>query len=165
MAMTEITTAPEWEDAFLVQLASHGLLNRAAAAVGTTAGQVKKRMEESIEFETAVEEALEAATDALEFEARRRALEGVEKGVYYKGELVTTETQYSDSLMIKFLEAKRRNQFGNKTEVTGAGGQPLTVNIRTFPTPSEQASDPLPHIIDAVILPTTSTPTSAEDFV
>lgn len=42
----------------------------------------------------------------LESEAMRRAVKGIDKGIYYKGELVATEKQYSDSLLVKLMEAR-----------------------------------------------------------
>lgn len=160
MAMTMIPESPAWEENFLIHLASHGMLNKAAAAVGTTAAQVKKHMTDCIEFETAVEDALETATDRLEEAARGRAIDGVTKTIYYKGDEVGTEQVYSDSLMALFLKAKRKSQFGDKTEISGANGQPLTVNIRTFGTPEQAAVETL----HALIVPTLPTP-QAEDFV
>ena len=157
---TTVPECPQWTEPFLSELAKHGLLHKAAAHVGTTLGQVKKLMAENIEFETAVEEACEAATDLLEEAARERALNGVVKGVYYKGDLVDTEVQYSDSLMALFLKAKRKSQFGDKTEISGPGGKALTVNIRTFAEPTDNL---LPVIEAAVIQPALSQ--RAEDFV
>lgn len=54
----------------------------------------------------AIEEARRVGYAGLESEAIRRAVQGVEKGVYFKGEKVDTEIQYSDQLLGKLLEAK-----------------------------------------------------------
>jgi hypothetical protein len=61
--------------------------------------------------------AQEDAADLLEKEARRRAVDGVEKGVYFKGEKCDTEVQYSDSLMMFLLKGRRRDVFGDKVDV------------------------------------------------
>lgn len=125
-------TLPAWAPAFLAQYQQHGLKATAAKAVGTTTKAVDKLALDCIEFESALLEAEELAADVIEREAYRRAVEGVEKGVYYKGIHMDTEVVYSDTLMVKMLEAKRRRQFGNKTEITGKGGGPLQIVWRTF---------------------------------
>ena len=123
---------PPWIDLFLRQLKSHGLINTAATTAGVSRRTVDRLREASAEFDYAVEDALEAAADELELEARRRAVEGVEKGVYYQGDRVDTEVQYSDSLLTTLLKAKRADEFAERKQITGAGGAPLTVVVRSF---------------------------------
>ena len=123
---------PPWIDLFLRQLKSHGLINTAATTAGVSRRTVDRLREASAEFDYAVEDALEAAADELEMEARRRAVEGVEKGVYYQGDRVDTEVQYSDSLLTTLLKAKRADEFAERKQITGAGGAPLTVVVRSF---------------------------------
>ena len=48
----------------------------------------------------------------------RRALEGVEEPVFYKGERVGVIRKYSDSLLILLLMAKRPDQFRERMDVT-----------------------------------------------
>lgn len=129
-------TLPAWTTIFLSEYTLHGLKATAAKTAGTTIAAVDKLMLDCIEFETAVSEAEELAADNIEREAYRRAVKGVQKGVYYKGIRMDTERVYSDTLMVKMLEAKRRRQFGNKTEITGAGGGPLQIVWRTFDQPN-----------------------------
>ena len=144
---------PSWTDAFLDMLEETGLINTAAAAVRTTARKIATLREQSVEFDEAVERALQLSHDKLEAEARRRAVDGIEKGVYYQGTLVDTERQYSDSLLTTLLKAKRPDEFAERKQITGAGGGPLTVVVRTFgPPPSGSPADPLP-IIDAQFTP------------
>ena len=61
--------------------------------------------------------------DDLEDEARRRAFEGTEEGVWYKGELVGTERRYSDRLMEVLLRGERPAKFRDNVkldaEITG----------------------------------------------
>jgi hypothetical protein len=54
----------------------------------------------------AVAEAKTAGFAGLYTEAVRRAVKGVEKGVYYQGEEVARETVYSDGLLTKIMAAK-----------------------------------------------------------
>lgn len=78
-------------------------------------------------------EAEESFKDLLEEEAVRRAVEGVEKGVYFKGECVDTERVHSDRLLELLLKANRPEKFkDSKMELTGAGGKPLEIAITRF---------------------------------
>lgn len=67
-------------------------------------------------------DAREAFVESLEEEARRRAHEGVEKGVYWNGVLTATEKHYSDVLLIFLLKAnaprKYRDRVSIEAEVT-----------------------------------------------
>ena len=121
-----------WIDIFLRELRVHGLINTAATTAGVTRRRVEREAEKNPEFEYAMESALEAAADELELEARRRAVEGVEKGVYHQGTLVATEQVYSDGLLTTLLKAKRADEFAERKQISGPGGKPLTVVVRSF---------------------------------
>ena len=137
---TTTESEPAWVDLFLRQLRAHGLIHTAATTAGVTKRTVDRLRESSAEFDYAVEAALEAAADELELEARRRAVEGVEKGVYFRGNRTDTEIVYSDSLLTTLLKAKRADEFAERKQITGAGGTPLTVVVRTFgESPQETA--------------------------
>lgn len=60
---------------------------------------------------------LERYRDDLEAEAHRRAFSGTEEGVWYKGELVGTETKYSDRLMEVLLRGERPEKFRDNVKV------------------------------------------------
>jgi hypothetical protein len=62
-------------------------------------------------FRQAMEEAIEAAADALEAEARRRAVDGVEQPVFFQGEQCGASRRYSDSLLMFLLRAHRPAKF------------------------------------------------------
>lgn len=129
------TDEAPWIDLFLRQLRGHGLINAAATTAGVTARTVNRLREADAEFDYAVESALEAAADELELEARRRAVDGVDKGIYYQGERVGDEVIYSDTLLTTLLKAKRADEFAERKQITGANGTPLTVVVRTFGEP------------------------------
>jgi len=114
-----------WTDAFLAHLAETGILSDAAAAAGVDRSNVWRRRQEDAEFAQAVEQALDMATDKLEAEARRRALDGVEEPVYQGGQQVGTRTVYSDSLLALLLKGRRKKVFAERIEQTGADGGPV----------------------------------------
>ncbi len=64
-----------------------------------------------VEFASDWEAAIEDGTDRLEDEAFRRALEGVEKPVYYQGKAIGRVRDYSDSLLMFMLRARRGEKF------------------------------------------------------
>jgi len=66
--------------------------------------------------------AKEAAADKLEGEARRRAVEGVERAVgWHKGQPGGYERVYSDTLLITLLKAWIPDRFKEKVEHTFSG--------------------------------------------
>lgn len=127
---------PSWVEPYLAALEEMGLPYSAAVAARTTVRAVDALRRENSEFDYAVVEALERSNDVLEKEARRRAVEGIDKGIYYQGELVNTETQYSDSLLTTLIKAKRPDEFADRKQISGAGGAPLTVLVRSFGQPT-----------------------------
>ncbi len=72
-------------------------------------------------YAEAFAEARAEACEALESEAWRRAVEGVVRPVYYRGKVVGTVREYSDTLLIFLMKAAmpqkyRDNAKINKTE-------------------------------------------------
>lgn len=72
---------------FLQEYARCGVIARAARAAGVSSSTVRLRRETDADFAAAFEQAGEDAVDALDSEARRRALDGVEEPVVYQGAL------------------------------------------------------------------------------
>ncbi|MBI4185314.1 MAG: hypothetical protein HY521_15080 [Proteobacteria bacterium] len=72
-------------------------------------------------FAKAWAEALEIGLDALEDEATRRALEGVEEPVFYQGEVRGAVRRFSDPLLMFLLRARRPERF---REGSHAGASP-----------------------------------------
>jgi hypothetical protein len=136
MTITTLTPDHEWVDRYLRELRVHGLERTAADVAGTTIRQVNKLREESTEFDLACKDAEEMSSDTLELEARRRAVDGVEKGVYYKGERVDTQIEYSDTLLTTLLKGRRENVFGDKRKISF--NEPLAITIRSFDAPAYQ---------------------------
>lgn len=95
--------------AFLAAYAEMGVVTRSAQLAEinrcTHNAWLNEEGESGDEYRAAFEDAKRAANDALESEARRRAISGVDKPFYYKGELVETTKQYSDVLLIFLMKA------------------------------------------------------------
>jgi hypothetical protein len=78
----------------------------------------------------AITEAERVGVMGLQSEAIRRAVEGVDKGVYFKGELVDTEKVYSDGLLQTLLKGRISETYGKEAE--GGGNTfngPTQINI------------------------------------
>lgn len=105
---------------FLAALADLGVVGEAAALAGVDRSTVWRWRETDPAFAALFDEAIEAATDRLESVARRRATEGYERPVYYKGEEIGRVTEYSDTLLALLLKANRAKfRDTSKVELSG----------------------------------------------
>ena len=109
-----------WRPAFLDQLRQHGNISEAARQAGIDRKTAYNSKAKAPEFAEAWEEAVAESTDTLEAEARRRAVEGVEEPVYYRGAVVGHITKYSDGLLMFLLKGKRPDEFRD-TAITHKG--------------------------------------------
>jgi hypothetical protein len=112
---------------FLAELALDGNVTRAANAVGVDRSNAYQRRLRNPTFAQHWDDAIESFADAVEAEAYRRAVTGTTKGIWWQGARVGEEQQWSDSLLLALLKAKRPAQYGDKSkmEVSGADGGPI----------------------------------------
>ena len=100
---------PTQVDVFLSQYRKHGLMHRAAQAAGLTKHQIstyaKGKTPEAEQFALNLEAAAEEWGDTIRSEITRRAIDGVERDIYYKGMYVASEMVYSDTLLVKMAES------------------------------------------------------------
>lgn len=76
------------------------------------------------EYQQAFAEAEIAATDALIKEARRRAVQGVEEPIFYKGKVVKTIQKYSDNLLMFLIKGALPEVYRERYEFSG-GPKPI----------------------------------------
>ena len=116
---------------FLSAFAETGTITAAALIASVSRRTHYDWLENDSSYADAFREAEEEAADALEDEARRRAVDGVEEPVgFYRGEHGGTYvTRYSDALLRFMLEGRRRRVFGARTALTGPGGEGPAVVI------------------------------------
>ena len=128
MAGISQRTTDHARETFLHTLRDTANVSAAARAASVNRRTVYCWRDENPEFAADWDEALEEATDTLEAEARRRALDGVAKPVFYQGEECGTVQEYSDTLMTLLLKAHRPEKFKERTasELTGPAGAPLS---------------------------------------
>lgn len=122
------------EEAFFAMLREGASVRRACAAAGMARSTAYRRRADDPDFARAWDDAVEDGTDHLEDEMVRRAVEGIDKPVFYKGEPVGHVRVYSDTLLMFTLRARRPDKFKDRVaaEHSGKDGAPLTVNILRF---------------------------------
>lgn len=111
--------------AFLAVLASGGSPTKACSTIGIDRRTAYNWKNKDPEFSEAWDSAREQGFDLLEDEARRRAVDGVDKPIYHAGTLINTVKEYSDSLLAMMLKGYRSNVFRDKVEHAGPEGGPI----------------------------------------
>ena len=91
------------------------------------------------DFADAWERALDIGADALEDEAVRRAVEGVDEPVFYQGEAVGVVRKYSDTLLIFLLKGRRPEKYRDRLShaIGVPDGGPVTFKV-TIPGVSDE---------------------------
>lgn len=92
------------------------------------------------------EDAYEAGTDLYEDEAKRRAIQGTEKPVFYQGEIVGHVREYSDTLLIVALKARRPEKYRENIKQEISGGVEHT--HRVVRVPPKAAKEEWPEILE-----------------
>jgi hypothetical protein len=117
-----------WKRAFLRHLRLSGLVLESAQVAEVSRATVYRARDtrnrsgpdllRAQTFARQWDDALEKAAEAIESEARRRAMEGIERQrhLFRNGEEVSTEVVrvYSDQLLVFLLKALRPERFGDK---------------------------------------------------
>lgn len=126
-----IKTQQARQGAFLAAFAECGSVTRAAGTAGVRLGDHHRWLNEEDGYREAFREAEEEAVERLEEEARRRAVEGTEKPVFYQGEQVGVVRDYSDTLLMFLLKAARPERYRDRAaqEADGENGGPLRIII------------------------------------
>ena len=98
-----------------------GTIGRAAKASGITRQTHYNWLKEDAAYKKAFGEAKEMAGDLLEEEAYRRAVDGTEMCVYYKGKKVDSYRKMSDALLILLLKGAKPDVYAERqdTKITG----------------------------------------------
>lgn len=103
-----------------------------ARAVGVSLSTVYKHRTDDALFAERFEEAMDEAVDMLEHEAHRRAFQGTDEPVFYRGDEVGYVRKYSDALTMFLLKAHRPDKYRERSEVKQelSGGLQLTDTAR-----------------------------------
>ena len=132
---------PEKEAKFLEVLATGASVYKAALAAGIGRRTAYDWREDDEDFRARWDDAVESGNDLLEDEAIRRGMSGVDKPVYYQGEVCGEVKEYSDTLLIFQLKARRREKYSEKIDQTVTGR--VTVETVSYaPAGAEQEGEP-----------------------
>lgn len=117
--------------AFLTAYVQTATISHAAKAAGIDRTTHYRWLENDAEYAKAFDAAHSDAVERLEAEAVRRAADGVDEPVFYKGEPVGYVRKYSDTLLIFLLKAANPEKYRERisAELTGKDGTPLAINI------------------------------------
>lgn len=117
-----------WKEPFLAELRATGNRTEAARRVGVARETAHRERKKDPAFATAWDEAVDEAVEALEYEARRRGFEGYDEPVVHQGKFtvvkdektgekhVLTIRKYSDTLLIRLLEANRPEKYRRRID-------------------------------------------------
>lgn len=114
-------TTPRVRATFLEELKRTGNVTNSALATGISRSAFYDARDKDPEFAAAWAEAEEIATDALEAEARRRAVDGVDEPVYYLGQECGRIRRYSDRMLEILLKAHRPGKFRENISMDHSG--------------------------------------------
>jgi hypothetical protein len=131
----------QWRSVFLTALAACGNVSLAARAACVNRDTAYEHRRRDFDFAARWADAIEEASDALEAEARRRAVDGVNEPVVYQGELMgvwvgtdgkpatkdaegarfipLTLKKYSDVLLIFLLKGNRPDKYRERIGIGG----------------------------------------------
>lgn len=127
---------PKKQEKFLELFAETGNIKQSCTLVKISQNTVYRLRKKSKKFAEAWEEAESQGVDSLIAEARRRAYEGVDEPVFYKGEHCGLIRKYSDTLLIFLIKAKRP-EYRDNYQMNLSGD--LTVKIVKFADGSKTA--------------------------
>ena len=99
-----------WEQLFLSTLEKTGTIAGAARAAKVGRRTAYDHMKADPDFAERCREALDTAEDTLETELMRRAVEGEQVPVYFKGKIVGHNTRKSDALLMFAVKNLRQRR-------------------------------------------------------
>ncbi len=106
---------------FLAAFRETGNVRLACKAAGVGRSSHYRWLEKDPAYREAFDQAKEDATDVLEAEAHRRAVEGVEEQVgWYRGVAGGTVRRYSDVLLIFLLKSLRPERYRERVDLRGS---------------------------------------------
>lgn len=112
--LTPLLPDPERKRLFLERLIKVPNMGECARAVGLNSTKLRQWRTDDPEFNEACNEVWQSHVDRLEQVAMERAIDGWQEPIYYRGVKVGEKTVYSPNLMMKMLEANRREIYGNQ---------------------------------------------------
>ena len=130
--VSKVIRASEMDDLFFDALARGKPAGMAAVGAGYTRAFVSELRKADADFARRWSEADNLAIERMEAEADRRAVDGTDKPVFYQGERCGEIREYSDTLLVFRLKARRPEVYRERSDRAADPDRPLTVVIREF---------------------------------
>jgi hypothetical protein len=105
---------------------------------------IYKWRDQDARFAKAWDEAMDLGSDALEDEAIRRGHEGVDRPVYQQGTRIGMIRDYSDTLLIFMLKARRPSRFRDNIKIDANVSGGVLLMPTPMPTAEAWAKQPQP---------------------
>lgn len=110
------TRTEQADQVFFDTLATTGNTQHACDAAGYSLRSIYTWRKADAQFAAEFASAKEASGDVLESEAVRRAVEGVDEPVFYKGDACGVIRRYSDSLLQTLLKGAKPETYRERVE-------------------------------------------------
>ena len=123
------TLTPEKKRRFIEELSQDANVTRAALVVKVSRFTLYRARKDDEKFAEAWTVAVDMGTDGLEDEALRRAYIGTDKPVTYQGKITAVFKEYSDTLLMFMLKARRPEIYRDRQEIGAIGGGPVTLKV------------------------------------
>lgn len=129
--MTQLTPKRDWKEIFLTKLRKSPNVSAAARAAGYSRQWAYQIRASDPDFAAEWDDAIDESMDVAEGEIYRRAVRGVVKRVFYKGEEIDRVREYSDTLLMFMAKAYRPDKYKEtvRNEMTGKNGDPLPPQV------------------------------------
>lgn len=125
----------DWQPAFLAAFRETALVTEACKVAHVARTTVYEERQRNEEFAVAWSEIELETTEAMEREAYRRGVEGVTKPVFQGKEHVGDVQEFSDTLLIFMLKARKPETYRDNVHVQHSG----TVRSETVEVPDDDA--------------------------
>ena len=129
---TKVIRTSEKDEAFFEALARGMPPGMAAVSSGYAFSFVSELRRADADFASRWKESDDLAIERMEFEADRRAVDGTDRPVFYQGERCGEIREYSDSLLVFRLKARRPEVYRERFDHAAEPERPLTVVIKEF---------------------------------
>lgn len=140
MARKKVVNTSENREKFLDLLAEGMTVKDAAKHIGVNPKTAYRWREADKDFAEKWASAYEIGTDSLEAEAQRRAVEGVERPVWYQGVQVGTVREYSDTLLMFLLKARNPARYCDRVRAARIEAEVEAKRIAAEASNNSQAS-------------------------
>jgi hypothetical protein len=143
--MKRLKLTPARQQRFLKALAETGNVSAAVDLAGTSRTRTYELRKVDQAFRASWDEAENIASDRLEAEAWRRAVEGVQEPLVSAGKIVRDDDgnpiairRYSDSMLTLLLKARRPERFRDRSSIEHAGKNGGPIVFQSYPEDDDE---------------------------